>query len=173
LLREQAAGSANDGSTWNAWIGSNRGSIQFNFNTNQWHYVRWPNPFPGNTGFMWFSAKSPEPFAFPTSAWQVKPPPGISINVRGFDWLGFGFGTLHSRSVNGPDWSLRGQTSAKIPHWFIALILIAPPLLILRRLRCLRRRLAAGLCPGCGYDLRASKDRCPECGRVIEPQDLK
>ncbi len=35
------------------------------------------------------------------------------------------------------------------------------------RLRRLETREAAGLCPACGYDLRASKDRCPECGSPI------
>jgi hypothetical protein len=36
-----------------------------------------------------------------------------------------------------------------------------------RRLRCLKR--GAKLCIHCGYDLRASTGRCPECGTAIPP----
>jgi hypothetical protein len=35
-----------------------------------------------------------------------------------------------------------------------------------RRHRSARRR-ARGLCPTCGYDLRASGERCPECGAIL------
>jgi hypothetical protein len=51
-----------------------------------------------------------------------------------------------------------------LPHWFVigALSAFAAGLLFIRR-RTLRRTVGV-LCLTCGYDLRATPERCPECG---------
>jgi hypothetical protein len=54
-----------------------------------------------------------------------------------------------------------------IPHWLLFLAAsFLPGVTVVRlaRRRVRLRRLAAGHCGRCGYDLRASAGRCPECG---------
>ena len=56
---------------------------------------------------------------------------------------------------------------ATIPLWFLWLPLAVTTGLVTRRTMILLRRSQCGLCNVCGYDLRASRDRCPECGTPI------
>jgi hypothetical protein len=53
-----------------------------------------------------------------------------------------------------------------VPLWTFAILFAAPPAVVLRRRLCRCRATAAELCPTCGYDLRATPGRCPECGEA-------
>lgn len=62
--------------------------------------------------------------------------------------------------------------SIGLPYWLIFLITAAVPAARLTaRLR--RKRPPPGLCPKCRYDLRATPDRCPECGTVVAEPSKK
>lgn len=52
------------------------------------------------------------------------------------------------------------------PHWVPAVLLAAPVTFGAMRWRAGHQRLRAGCCRNCGYDLRATPDRCPECGQL-------
>jgi hypothetical protein len=52
------------------------------------------------------------------------------------------------------------------PAWVVALLLATPPVASIALRVRRRRRMRPGCCPHCGYDLRATPDRCPECGRA-------
>ena len=79
-------------------------------------------------------------------------------------------GTGYRHSVrDGQDW--RGQYHLIVANPLVmlgvyGLISLIPLRLFVLRLKD-RRRSKAGLCPRCGYDLRATPDRCPECGTPV------
>lgn len=79
----------------------------------------------------------------------------------GWEELGFS----HRRS-----YVLAGLSSWRVtaPLWSVLAAAVAIPAMLwaaAHRLRCGRRRgRNGGYCPACGYDLRATPDRCPECG---------
>jgi hypothetical protein len=63
----------------------------------------------------------------------------------------------------------RGVT---FPHWVAVLATALLPALAGRRARLARRRRRLGLCMRCGYDLRATRGQCPECGTVPAADDI-
>jgi hypothetical protein len=156
------------------------------------------------TATRWYTAFQPPPNAgssfgyAPPEAWQKwmywpgqdenDPASFAYLPSCGSDhwWqrLGFdGYDQLHKPIPNSvaledwlqPRWTGRIR-SLTLPYWAIFLVLLSLPtmraLLLLKR----HRRQTAGLCIVCGYDLRATPLRCPECGtevpRTVRPSPL-
>jgi hypothetical protein len=85
---------------------------------------------------------------------------GASNSIR--SWLSF---LLHRVSAPGEsNWTI------EIPYWALIVMTGLSAWWCSAGFRQRRRRSIQGLCPVCGYDLRATPDRCPECGTAVEPK---
>ncbi len=79
-------------------------------------------------------------------------PAGPGVQVSDIYFGGFGYReAAYFKSTAIPDWSLVTAT-----------ILLPAARLLKRRLR----NPLPGMCQKCGYDLRATPNRCPECGTI-------
>ena len=88
-----------------------------------------------------------------------------------FEWqaISHTFALLFTNSPPPPPPAVVGHYLT-IPYWFLFLATALFPawrgVAGLRRFVVSRRRRRNGYCVACGYDLRASSGRCPECGEV-------
>jgi len=90
-------------------------------------------------------------------------------NKYAFDKFGFLMVREHFTSTAGR-WSMKfaeDTDGAGVPYWFLSLITVILPIRWFIVFRRMRRQLRPGLCRFCGYDLRASPQRCPECGKNV------
>jgi len=95
----------------------------------------------------------------PAAGFDLYMPQGVGTNWAVFDGGGF--------SLVGGQWDELRHWSLVVPCWFLVVMLAS--LTAFRYLWATRATCDQALCQcsRCGYDLRASKDRCPECGTAI------
>ena len=88
--------------------------------------------------------------------------PGV---VKDPAFLGFTYlGPKEFSHMHDGDYTFR----VAAPWWALTAITSMIPVITLSRRWRQRRALTGGLCRICGYDLRATPDRCPECGTASQ-----
>lgn len=87
----------------------------------------------------------------------------LQAKTRPDEWRFAGFS--HEQVIHLP---MREWTTWGVPYGFLVILTIAPPVAWIVHRRRHRYRANAGLCATCGYDLRATPNRCPECGATSQ-----
>ncbi len=85
--------------------------------------------------------------------------PGSSVD-RQVRLPGFSYESQHLPLVPG---EIIYSSHLRVSFWIIFVMALVLPVCRIR----FRRRYPPGRCAKCGYDLRATPERCPECGEVV------
>lgn len=97
--------------------------------------------------------------------WYSRCGPASSWHWGGFEWAS---AELTSTDVSSHLWMFGWQSYLRLPYWaLLILFAVMPTWHSLSYMSRRRREKRRGLCPIYDYDLRASKERCPECGTPI------
>ena len=116
-------------------------------------FIFWESPGRPLTAAFWPGAE----FARDADVfWQEV----IHPEHDGWEWLGFGF-------KEGRTQSIPAMRIFAIPFWFLVLLCAMVPVSWVAYALRRRRRVREHRCLNCGYDLRASGERCPECGTAV------
>ncbi len=96
------------------------------------------------------------------------PPGNMIISIRDCcaDWSSLGFHLAAHQYQDSASSIPRKCRGIAVPHWFLISVTAIGPLARVLYIFRPRRRPRPGFCPICGYDLRATPDRCPECGTL-------
>jgi hypothetical protein len=118
------------------WVTTGRGVICFEYRRSSI-----PQILPGDESVAWD---------------RFSPPQYAGYHFDSF-WGRLDFG-YWQRGIISP------ATSVWAPMWPLVLFCAISPMIWVLRLFRSRASFGAGLCALCGYDVRATPDRCPECG---------